>query len=73
MFLKSYSSYTIINCTALESVATVYGVPTYLLVDGWHPCIGDHITNSYGKRKYICELILKDTIIARPIDNLLFV
>ncbi|CAF4743919.1 unnamed protein product [Rotaria sp. Silwood1] len=27
--------------------ATVYGVPTYLLVDGWHPCIGDHITNSY--------------------------
>ncbi|CAF3555496.1 unnamed protein product [Rotaria sp. Silwood1] len=47
MFLKSYSSYTIINCTALESVATVYGVPTYLLVDGWHPCIGDHITNSY--------------------------
>jgi UDP-glucose 4-epimerase len=50
-----------------SSSATVYGAPQYLPLDEKHPCIGDAITNPYGKSKYICEHILKDTVVAHPV------
>ena len=50
-----------------SSSATVYGAPQYLPLDEKHPCIGDSITNPYGKSKYICEHVLKDTAIAHPV------
>jgi UDP-glucose 4-epimerase len=50
-----------------SSSATVYGTPHYLPLDEKHPCNGDAITNPYGKSKYICEHILKDTVIANPV------
>ncbi|CAF1302983.1 unnamed protein product [Rotaria sp. Silwood1] len=54
-----------------SSSATVYGTPKYLPLDEKHPCIGDAITNPYGKSKYICEHILKDTIVAHPEWNII--
>ncbi|CAF5063752.1 unnamed protein product, partial [Rotaria sp. Silwood1] len=60
---KKYLIYTIINCAALKSV----GTPKYLPLDEKHSCIGDAITNPYSKSKYICEHILKDTIVAHPV------
>jgi UDP-glucose 4-epimerase len=53
-----------------SSSATVYGIPKYLPLDENHPCIGDAIVNPYGK--YICEHILKDTVVAHPVCILLF-
>ena len=50
-----------------SSSATVYGTPQYLPLDEKHQCIGDAITNPYGKSKYICEHILKDTAIAHRV------
>ena len=50
-----------------SSSATVYGAPQYLPLDEKHPCIGDAITNPYGKSKYICEHILKDTTVAHKV------
>jgi UDP-glucose 4-epimerase len=50
-----------------SSSATVYGAPQYLPLDEKHPCIGDAITNPYGKSKYVCEHVLKDTAIAHPV------
>jgi UDP-glucose 4-epimerase len=43
-----------------SSSATVYGSPKYLPLDEKHPCIGNEITNPYGKTKYVVEHILKD-------------
>ncbi|CAF2748653.1 unnamed protein product [Rotaria sp. Silwood2] len=54
-----------------SSSATVYGAPKYLPLDEKHPCIGDAITNPYGKSKYVCEHILKDTAIAHPDWNII--
>ncbi|CAF1136090.1 unnamed protein product [Rotaria sordida] len=54
-----------------SSSATVYGTPKYLPLDEKHPCIGDAITNPYGKSKYICEHILKDTMVAHPEWNII--
>ncbi|CAF1493710.1 unnamed protein product [Rotaria sp. Silwood1] len=48
-----------------SSSATVYGTPKYLPFDEKHPCIGDAITNPYGKS------ILKDTIVAHPEWNII--
>ena len=50
-----------------SSSATVYGAPQYLPLNEQHPCTGDAITNPYGKSKYICEHILKDTAVAHPV------
>jgi len=50
-----------------SSSATVYGAPKYLPLDEKHPCEGDAITNPYGKSKYVCEHVLKDTVIAHPV------
>lgn len=50
-----------------SSSATVYGKPQYLPLDEKHPCEGDAITNPYGKSKYICEHILKDTAVAHKV------
>ena len=50
-----------------SSSATVYGAPQYLPLDEKHPCVGDAITNPYGKSKYICEHILKDTTVAHKV------
>ena len=50
-----------------SSSATVYGKPQYLPLDEKHPCEGDAITNPYGKSKYICEHILKDTTVAHKV------
>lgn len=50
-----------------SSSATVYGAPQYLPLNEQHPCVGDAITNPYGKSKYICEHILKDTSIAHSV------
>ena len=55
-----------------SSSATVYGTPQYLPLDEKHPCVGDAITNPYGKSKYICEHILKDTAVAHPVCILIF-
>jgi UDP-glucose 4-epimerase len=55
-----------------SSSATVYGIPKYLPLDETHPCIGDAIVNPYGKSKYICEHILKDTVVAHPVRIRLF-
>lgn len=54
-----------------SSSATVYGNPQYLPLDEKHPCLCDAITNPYGKSKFICEHILKDTVIAHPDWNIL--
>ncbi|CAF1290511.1 unnamed protein product [Rotaria sordida] len=79
---KKHSTYAIMNFAAWKSVdesvekpvlyyknnvAIVYGSPKYLSFDEKHPYIGDSITNPYGKSKYICEHILKDTTIAYPV------
>ncbi|CAF4389149.1 unnamed protein product, partial [Rotaria sordida] len=50
-----------------SSSATVYGTPKYLPLDEKHPCVGDAITNPYGKSKYICEHVLKDTTVAHSV------
>lgn len=50
-----------------SSSATVYGAPQYLPLDEKHPCVGDAITNPYGKSKYICEHVLKDAATANPV------
>ncbi|CAF4470266.1 unnamed protein product, partial [Rotaria socialis] len=55
----------------LSSSATVYGPPKYLPIDEKHPCVGDDITNPYGKSKYICEHILKDATAAHPEWNVI--
>lgn len=52
-----------------SSSATVYGAPKYLPLDEKHQVLGDAITNPYGKSKYICEHILKDTSIAHPVGE----
>jgi len=54
-----------------SSSATVYGKPQYLPLDEKHPCVGDAITNPYGKSKYVCEHVLKDTCIAHPDWNII--
>jgi len=54
-----------------SSSATVYGTPQYLPLDEKHPCLADAITNPYGKSKFICEHILKDTVVAHPDWNIL--
>ncbi|CAF0908213.1 unnamed protein product [Adineta steineri] len=54
-----------------SSSATVYGTPKYLPLDEKHPCIGDAIVNPYGKSKYMCEHILKDTTVAHPDWNII--
>ena len=43
-----------------SSSATVYGLPKYLPLDEKHACIGNEITNPYGKTKYVVEHVLKD-------------
>jgi UDP-glucose 4-epimerase len=55
-----------------SSSATVYGTPQYLPLDEKHPCLCDAITNPYGKSKFICEHILKDTVVAHPVSMLFF-
>lgn len=50
-----------------SSSATVYGIPQYLPLDENHPCLCDTITNPYGKSKFMCEHILKDTCVAHPV------
>jgi len=55
-----------------SSSATVYGTPQYLPLDEKHPCLCDAITNPYGKSKFICEHILKDTVAAHPVSILFF-
>ena len=55
-----------------SSSATVYGAPQYLPLNEKHPCVGDAITNPYGKSKYICEHILKDTAVAHPVGIEIF-
>ena len=55
-----------------SSSAFVYSIPNYLPLDEKHPCNGDAITNPYGKTKYICEHILKDTAVAHPVCILFF-
>ena len=54
-----------------SSSATVYGVPQYLPLDEKHPCIGDQITNPYGKSKYVVEHILKDLFKSDPSWNII--
>ncbi|UJR31548.1 hypothetical protein I4U23_019035 [Adineta vaga] len=54
-----------------SSSATVYGIPKYLPLDEKHPCTGDAIVNPYGKSKYICEHILRDTINAHSDWNII--
>jgi len=56
----------------LSSSATVYGTSQYSPIDEKHPCSGDAITNPYGRSKYVCELILKDTIAVHPVYILFF-
>ncbi|CAF0789499.1 unnamed protein product [Didymodactylos carnosus] len=53
-----------------SSSATVYGSPQYLPLDEKHPCVGDQITNPYGKSKYVAEHILKDASIAHKDWNI---
>lgn len=50
-----------------SSSATVYGTPKYLPLDEKHPCIGNEITNPYGKTKYVVEHIIKDLCLAQKV------
>ncbi|RNA18402.1 UDP-glucose 4-epimerase [Brachionus plicatilis] len=57
--LEAMKKYRVKNFV-FSSSCTVYGKPEYLPLDEKHPSNNDHITNPYGRSKFMVENILKD-------------